>query len=71
MGIKDSKQQTKPSYPYVGVGKYSKTKVLFTEPDCGYIIETGDKGRDVGLFSDNWAENGFTPIVHTVTFDLS
>jgi len=50
-------------YPYLGAfsAKPSVVKVLFTEPQTGYVVES-DGSYHTGYFTAGWVESNFTKV---------
>jgi hypothetical protein len=65
--IKEKKVKALLKYPYIGIELESKNIVLFSEPNKGVCLDSGDTKNTMAEYAANWAEDMFTPFNGTIT----
>jgi hypothetical protein len=64
--VDDTLDQSKPNYPYLGVGR-SGVVVLFNQKDTGMVVREGGDYALGHYLDDEWREENFKPFTGTVT----
>ena len=70
--LKEEPIVAKQRYPFLGISLETKAIVLFTKPNCGVCIDSGERAGLIyvtGQYASNWKMDHFEPYNGSVTLE--